>query len=110
MIAVLVLICGVALVGWYAWQATRARDRWPAVLAASESLAIAFLVAAVGDWGAVPWWVWWIVVSAPLAAAAVVAWRWADLGSGRPRWRWPSLAVCIALIAVCSGVSLLPPG
>lgn len=110
MIGWIALIAGGLLAVWSAWQGVRARDRWPAALAASESLAVACLVALVGSWSEVPWWSWWIVASPAVAASAVVAWRWSDLGAGRPRWRWPSLAVNAVLLAGCVAVALLPPG
>lgn len=110
MIGWIVVIVGGLLAVWCAWRGVRGRDRWPAALAASESWVSACLVAVIGNWSEVPWWLWWIVATPALVASTAVAWRWADLGTGRPRWRWPSLVANTVLLVGCVIVAVLPPG
>lgn len=109
LIPLLGLLAGAAVVGWYAWRATRASDRWPALLLASESLALALLIGILAG-SAAPWWAWWPIALAAIGSLTLVAWRWPNLGPARPRWRWPNLAVNLALIAVCVGVAVISPG
>lgn len=110
MIQVIALVAGAGFVGWYAWQGTRARDRWPALLSATEALAMAFLVAVIAGWSLVPWWVWWIVALPAIGSLTVVAWRWPELGTARPRWPWLSLMTNVVLMAGSVIVVTLPPG
>lgn len=104
------VIAGGALAVWYARRGVRAENRWPAVLGASESLAVAALVALIGSWADVPWWVWWIVASPAVIAAALMAWRWPELGTERPRWARLNLTANAVAIVACVVAALLPPG